>query len=192
MPRFNPYNWPFKYQSRFVYDKKVQHAYVPLVPRTDKFFLNFLRYLKNSFIINYLKTTKVAKAIEKEWVKRDPDIRYRQYEIFIWLYKLQWVIFWVTVAWYVIGIYKTIAYIVYVFCDTWVRDVEPIFIIPLMKYLLSVEWGVNTLCFICCLLFSYNLYLFYKVSTGLTAWYFRYLFIHIITLYPVFYIFSYF
>jgi hypothetical protein len=192
MPRFNPYNWPFKYQSRFVYDKKIQYAYVPLEPRNDKFFLNFLRYIKNSYVISYLKTTKIGKTIEKEWVKRDPDIRYRQYEIFIWIYKLQWVIFWSIVFWYLIGIIKTIVYIVYVFYGVWIKDVEPLFIIPLMKYLLNVEWGINILCFFCCILFSYNLYLFYKVSTGIMPWYFRYIFVHIVTLYPIFYIFSFF
>jgi hypothetical protein len=192
MPRFNPYNWPFKYQSRFVYDKKVQHAYVPLIPSKDKFFLNFLRYLKNSSFISYIKSSKLGKIIEKEWVKRDPDIRYRQYEIFIWIYKLQWIIFWTIILWYLISIIKTLVYIVCIFKDVWIRDVEPSFIIPLMKYLLSVQWGINILCFICCFLFSYNFYLFYKVSTGIMPWYFRYIFVHIITLYPIFYIFSYF
>jgi hypothetical protein len=192
MPRFNPYNWPFKYQSRFVYDKKVQHAHIPLEPVKDKLFLNFLRYLKNSWPLNYFKTTKLGKFIKRNWVKRDRDIRFRQYEIFIWMYKLQWIIFWCIVYWYLNAIIKTLNHIVSAFGEVWIRDIEPIFIIPLMKYLMNVEWGINILCFICCILFSYNLYLFYKVSTGIMPWYFRYIFVHIITLYPVFYIFSYF
>ncbi len=192
MPRFNPYKWPFKYQSRFVYDKKVQHAYIPLEPNKNKPFLKFLRYLKNSWIVNYFKTTRLGKFIEKNWVKRDPDIRFRQYEIFIWLYKLQWAIFWIVLWWYIIGIVKSLTYIVCSFYEMWVRDIEPRVMIPMIEYLKTVEWGINLLCFICCFLFCYNLYLFYRVSTGIMPWYFRYIFVHIITLYPIFYIFSYF
>lgn len=191
MPRFNPYNWPFKYQSRFVYDKKVQHAYVPLELGKKKIFLNFLRYLKNLPIVNYIKTTKIGKAIEKWWVKRDPDIRYRQYEIFIWIYKLQWLIFWIIVWKCVSWLITTLWHIATSFHRVWTRDIEPRIIDPLMDYLISVEWGVNLLCLISCLLVYYNLSLFYKVSTGIMPWYFRYIFIHIITLYPVFYIWSY-
>jgi hypothetical protein len=66
MPRYNPYRWPFKWQSRFVYDKKEQFAYKPLVIKNDKIFLNFLRYLKNSSFISYLTTIKLAKIIEKQ------------------------------------------------------------------------------------------------------------------------------
>jgi hypothetical protein len=66
MPRFNPYRWPFKMQSRFIYDKKPEFAYKPLVITNDKFFLNILRYLKNSMFITYLTTMKVAKIIEKQ------------------------------------------------------------------------------------------------------------------------------
>jgi hypothetical protein len=192
MPRYNPYRWPFKWQSRFVYDKKEQFAYKPLVIKNDKIFLNFLRYLKNSSFISYLTTIKLAKIIEKQWLKRDRDKIWRQYELFVWTYKIEWIIFWIIFFWYVSAFIKTLWYIMCLCNEIWVTQFEPWIVKPIIEYLITVQWGINLLCFICVGIFCFNIYLFYKVSTGIYPWYFRYIFIHSITLYYIFYIFSYF
>jgi len=191
MPRFNPYRWPFKYQSRFVYDKKPELAYKPLLIKEEKFFLNILRYIRNSEFITYLTTTRTAKFIEKQWFKRDPDKIWRQYELFVWSYKLQWILFWIVFFWYLIPLLKTFWYTLYLCNYIWVTMFEPSLVIPMMEYLVSVEWGVNLLCLICCVIFCFNVYLLYKKATGIGPWWPWYIFYHGITLYYIFYIFSY-
>jgi hypothetical protein len=53
-------------KNRYIYDKKPELAYKPLVIKEEKFFLNILRYIKNSAFITYLTTTKIAKIVEKQ------------------------------------------------------------------------------------------------------------------------------
>jgi hypothetical protein len=151
-----------------------------------------LRYLKNSMFITYLTTMKVAKIIEKQWLKRDPDKIWRQYELFVWTYKIEWIIFWIIFFWYLIPFIKTLWYIMCLCNHIWVTQFEPWIVIPVMEYLVSVQWGINLLCFICCGIFCFNIYLLHKMATGIYPWYPWYILYHWITLYYIFYIFSYF